>query len=213
MDTWARKTLARLRGWRFFTPVLYGTLILLALLFYGLGDGWFQAAPRDGPQAKEETLEARLEDILSTVRGAGRVRVLVTYATAGERVAATVSTLDESVSETSGGTTATRSEQSREMKQPATVSTRDASSSETSGGTTATRTEQSREMRQPATVSTEGGQSPIILVEREPEIRGVIVVAEGAADPAVRLSLQRAVQAVTGVSLSCIEVFEMNYPS
>ena len=64
-----------------------------------------------------------------------------------------------------------------------------------------------------ATVSTEGGQSPIILVEREPEIRGVIVVAEGAADPAVRLSLQRAVQAVTGVPLSCIEVFEMNYPS
>ena len=39
------------------------------------------------------------------------------------------------------------------------------------------------------------------------------VVAEGAADPSVRLSLQRAVQAVTGVSLSCIEVFEMNYPS
>ena len=103
-------------------------------------------------------------------------------ATAGERVAATVSTLDESVSETSGVNTATRSEQSREMKQP-------------------------------ATVATEGGQSPIILVEREPEIRGVIVVAEGAADPAVRLSLQRAVQAVTGVPLSCIEVFEMNYPS
>ncbi len=68
-------------------------------------------------------------------------------------------------------------------------------------------------MRQPATVATDGGQSPIILVEREPEIRGVIVVAEGAADPAVRLSLQRAVQAVTGVPLSCIEVFEMNYPS
>ena len=96
MDTWARKTLARLRGWRFFTPALYGTLILLALLFYGLGDGWFRTTPRDGPQAKEETLEARLEDILSTVRGAGRVRVLVTYATAGERVAATVSTRDAS---------------------------------------------------------------------------------------------------------------------
>ena len=162
----------RLRSWKYASWVLYGTLLLLAGFFYGLGEGWFQAAPR----------EARLEDILSTVRGAGKVRVLVTYATAGERVAATVSTLDESVSETSGVNTATRSEQSREMKQP-------------------------------ATVATEGGQSPIILVEREPEIRGVIVVAEGAADPAVRLSLQRAVQAVTGVPLSCIEVFEMNYPS
>ena len=177
-----KRAFERIRGWRWFSTVLYGTLLLLALLCYGVGDGWFRTSPRDGPTIVETTLESRLEDILSTVRGAGRVRVLITYATAGERVAATVSTTDESVSETSGGTTATRSEQSREMKQP-------------------------------ATISTEGGQSPIILVEKEPEIRGVIVVAEGAADPAVRLSLQRAVQAVTGVQLSCIEVFEMNYPS
>ena len=177
-----KAVLDRLRGWKYCSWAVYGALLLLAGLFYGLGEGWFQGAPRDGPASPETTLEARLEDILCTVRGAGKVRVLITYATAGERVAATVSTLDESVSETSGGTTATRSEQSREM-------------------------------RQPATVTTDGGQSPIILVEREPEIRGVIVVAEGAADPAVRLSLQRAVQAVTGVPLSCIEVFEMNYPS
>lgn len=156
--------------------------MLLAILFYGVGEGWFKGEPRAGPSREEETLEAKLENTLSSIRGAGRVRVLITYATAGERVAATVSTMDESVSETSGGTTATRSEQSRQM-------------------------------RQPATISTEGGQSPIILVEREPEIRGVIVVAEGAADPGARLNLQRAVQAVTGVSLSCIEVFEMNYPS
>ena len=180
--TWVKKAFARLRSWRYFSAVLYGALILLALFFYGIGDGWFRIEPRAGPAKTEATLESRLEDILSTVRGAGKVRVLVTYATAGERVAATVSTTDESVSETSGGATATRSEQSREMQQP-------------------------------ATISTEGGQSPIILVEKEPEIRGVIVVAEGAADPTVRLNLQRAVQAVTGVSLSCIEVFEMNYPS
>ena len=180
--TWIKRVFERLRGWRYFSAALYGALLLLAVLFYGVGDGWFVAAPRDGPVKAETTLESRLEDILSTVRGAGRVRVLITYSTAGERVAATVSTTDESVSETSGGATATRSEQSREMKQP-------------------------------ATISVGGGQSPIILVEKEPEIRGVLVVAEGAADPTVRLSLQRAVQAVTGVSLSCIEVFEMNYPS
>ena len=179
---WVKRTFERVRHWRGFSAAVYGALVLLAVLFYGIGDGWFRSEPRAGPSQTETTLESRLEDILSTVRGAGKVRVLITYATAGERVAATVSTLDESVSETSGGTTATRSEQSREM-------------------------------RQPATISTDSGQSPIILVEREPEIRGVIVVAEGAADPAVRLSLQRAVQAVTGVPLSCIEVFEMNYPS
>ena len=179
---WARKAVERIHGQRWFSVILYGVLLVLAVLCYGVGDGWFRTSPRDGPAAVETTLEVRLEDILSTVRGAGRVRVLITYSTAGERVAATVSTTDESVSETSGGTTATRSEQSRQMEQP-------------------------------ATISIEGGQSPIILVEKEPEIRGVLVVAEGAADPAVRLDLQRAVQAVTGVSLSCIEVFEMNYPS
>ena len=176
-DRWAR-----LSARRFFFPVLYGSLILLAVLFYGVGDGWFRPSPRAGPEQTQDDLEARLESILGTVRGAGRVRVLITYATAGERVTATVSTVDESVSETTGAASATRSEQSRET-------------------------------RQPATVTTEGGQSPIILVEKEPEIRGVLVVAEGAADPTVRLSLQRAVQAVTGVSLSCIEVFEMDYGS
>ena len=149
--TGIKKAFDRLRSRKYFSWAVYGALLLLAIFFYGLGEGWFQAAPRDGPVASEATLEERLEDILSRMRGAGRVRVPVTYATAGERVA--------------------------------------------------------------ATVATEGGQSPIILVEREPEIRGVIVVAEGAADPTVRLSLQRAVQAGTGVPLSCIEVFEMNYPS
>lgn len=178
-----RDRLERLRSWRHLTTALYGALLLLAILFYGVGDGWFRPASRAGPASAEQpTLEVRLEGILGSMRGVGRVQVLITYATAGERVAATVSTLDESVSETSGGTTTTHSQQSREV-------------------------------RQPATVSTANGQSPIILVEREPEIRGVIVVAEGAADPVVRLSLQRAVQAATGISLSCIEVFEMNNPS
>ena len=85
---WAQKTVERIRNWRYFSAALYGGLILLAVFFYGMGDGWFQAAPRDGPIKTRETLESRLEDILSSVRGAGRVRVLVTYATAGERVAA-----------------------------------------------------------------------------------------------------------------------------
>ena len=178
---WKKELLEGWKNKRVLPAALYGALLLLAVLLYGLGDGWFQSAPRAGPSATDtQSLEARLEGILTEMRGAGRVRVLITYETAGERVAATVSTLDESVSESSGGATATRSEQSRQMHQP-------------------------------ATVTTEGGQSPIILVEREPQIRGVIVVAEGAADPSVRLSLQRAVQAVTGVPLSSIEVFEMDY--
>ena len=62
---------------------------------------------------------------------------------------------------------------------------------------------------EPATIQGNGMQAPIILVEKEPTIRGVVIVAQGAADISVRLQLQRAVRAVTGISEDKIEVFEM----
>lgn len=40
-------------------------------------------------------------------------------------------------------------------------------------------------------------------------VRGVIVVAQGAADISVRLKLQAAVQAVLGVEADKVEVLEM----
>ena len=115
---WGKELLKRWKRKHALPIVLYGALLLLAVLLYGIGDGWFQGASRDGPAPSgAESLETRLEGILTEMRGAGRVRVLITYETAGERVAATVSTLDESVSESTGGASATRSEQSRQMHQ------------------------------------------------------------------------------------------------
>ena len=46
-------------------------------------------------------------------------------------------------------------------------------------------------------------------MEKMPQVRGVIVVAEGAGDISVRMKLQSAVQAVLGVEASGIEVLEM----
>ncbi len=46
-------------------------------------------------------------------------------------------------------------------------------------------------------------------MERQPTVRGVIVVAQGAADISVRMKLQSAVQAVLGVEASRVEVLEM----
>lgn len=182
----------RLRTDKKFALLLYGGAIGAALLLYFL-PGFLQAKTEEksvssqtgsevSESAAQSNLESRLEKILSEIRGAGKVSVLVTYETAGERVAATVSTVDESISQSEGANAATKSEQTRETVEP-------------------------------ATVSTGSGESPIILIEKEPEVRGVIVVAEGASDPVVRLNLQRAVQAVTGIPLSCIEVFEMDYPT
>ena len=54
-----------------------------------------------------------------------------------------------------------------------------------------------------------GGESPIILTERMPKIRGVIVIAEGAADLSVRFSLAAAVSTVLGIDENSVEVFAM----
>ena len=88
-----------------------------------------------------------------------------------------------------------------------TTNTNTSSSESRSGGDTSL-SSQVNETSQPATRSGEEGSEPIVLYEKEPEIRGVIVVAEGAADVAVRLDLQRAVCAVLDVPISAVEVFE-----
>ena len=127
-------------------------------------------------------LERRLIEVLSKIRGAGKVDVLVTYETNGEIVTATVRQTDEDVKDASG----------------------------TSGSQTSRTV---REVTEPATVETENGHAPIVLYEKEPTVRGVVVVAEGAADFSVREKLQAAVQAATGIPVSRIEVFEMSFGS
>lgn len=51
------------------------------------------------------------------------------------------------------------------------------------------------------------GKEPIILMEILPKIKGVIVVAQGANDVAVRLELLRAVQALIDIDSNKIEIF------
>ena len=59
------------------------------------------------------------------------------------------------------------------------------------------------------TVYQNGENEAVVLMERQPTVRGVIVVAQGAADISVRMKLQSAVQAVLGVEASRVEVLEM----
>lgn len=169
-----------LEGWKG-KPAVYGAVFVLLLGLYlweGRETGVQEASVN--PSIKEELgLEERLSQVLGQIRGAGQVQVLITYETGEEKVTATVSTTDESIS----------------------------------GGGEGTSSSQKRETVQPATLTTGEGQQAIVLYEKEPQIRGVLVVAEGAGDPTVRLNLQRAVMAVTGVSLNRIEVFEMGYGS
>jgi stage III sporulation protein AG len=137
------------------------------------------SSAQDGETLRsEKELEDRLQTVLSSIRGAGRVEVMITYETGPELVTAM-----------SKDTNSNKSQSVDEGKQSS--------------------TEQQTESQKPATVSGSGGTEPIVLTEKQPAVRGVIVVAEGAANIAVRMDLQLAVQTVLNVPLSSIEVFEL----
>ncbi len=169
--------------------LLYAAFGLAAVLIYLLGSGIDCRTRESEPEIRStneteravprDALELRLIEVLSKIRGAGKVDVLVTYETNGEIVTATIRQTDEDVKNASG-----------------------------TGGSETSRS--LREVTQPATVETGDGHAPIVLYEKEPVVRGVIVVAEGASDFSVRCRLQAAVQAATGIPIDRIEVFEMS---
>ncbi len=126
----------------------------------------------------ELEVEERLEAVLSSIRGAGRVEVMITYETGPEIVTAM-----------NTDTNTNRSESSDNEKESS--------------------VEQKTESQKPATVSGSNGTEPIVIKEKQPAVRGVIVVAEGADNIAVRMDLQRAVQTVLNVPSASIEVFAL----
>lgn len=135
---------------------VYALLILAAVVIFAATGGIScdrslkgQTLSSKGSSSEEE-LESRLESILSSIEGAGRVRVMLT-----------------------GGT-------------------------QQEGG------------------ASQGGTLSGLFAEATPEpkprsgVNGVIVVAEGAADPAVRIRLHEAVVTVLGLEASRVSVFSMN---
>lgn len=162
---------------------VYALLAVLGILLYTASCGGKEKAAANGGTAAaaqaavpaETAVEERLAQTLSAIRGAGKVRVMITYDTGAQIVPAMSTDVQSSTSESAaeGGTTINEN-----------------------------RTESSR----PATLQDEA----LVLTEKAPAVRGVIVIAEGAADIGVKLKLQSAVQTVLGVGLDQIEVFEMS---
>ncbi len=178
------RLLTKLRGNKRFETIVFGSVIALAVLLYALSlvgekkdaDAGGQTAVTASDDYAGET-ERRLTQVLSSIRGAGKVEVMITYETGKEIVAAMRSNTNTNASESSDGDH---------------VST----------------TTQTTESTQPATIGKNGADEPLILMEKNPTVRGVVVVAEGAADVRVKLDLLRAVQAALDIPLSRIEVFE-----
>lgn len=78
--------------------------------------------------------------------------------------------------------------------------------SESNSGSSQTISETNTESSSPASV---GGET-VVITEKLPEVRGVIIIAEGAADPAVRIKLASAAQTVLGISADKVQVYEMS---
>ena len=61
-------------------------------------------------------------------------------------------------------------------------------------------------VEEPIIVNQNGEEQPLVLMEILPVIKGVVVVAEGAKDVAVRLNLLSAVQALLGIGSDSIQI-------
>lgn len=126
-------------------------------------------------------LEDRLTEILSTIQDSGKVSVMITLKSGSEIIPAK----DESI------TDKTTDEKDVE------------------GGTRAINEKNTSD--QVVFLNDQGGTSkPLVLKEINPDIKGVIIVAEGAKDPKVKLQLTEAVQTVLDVPAYRVSVFERN---
>ena len=124
-------------------------------------------------------LEEKLENILSTIKNVGKVNVFINYSESSS----SIPLYDEST------TTSTTTE------------------GDSDGGTRNTvETENQKEV-----VFTEksGIKDPVIQKTVMPVIEGAIITAEGASDASVKTNIINAVQAVTGLTIDRVQVFEM----
>ena len=153
-------------------------IVLLVYIAASLSSKVGRSTDAEVTQTALDNAAVELAEILSSIKGAGKIRVLITYDGTGERIAAE------------------------------TVNTHTNTSVDSSGSSTRT-TETTTETRSTVIIQKNGSSEPVILKEILPEIVGIIVVSEGAADMNVRVALLRAVQAATGVKIDKIEIFEM----
>lgn len=128
----------------------------------------------------EEQLEKRLSAILSQVAGAGRVEVMVTLESRGERI----------------------------VEKDTPESRKSVEETDSSGGRRTTDEQDWGE----ETVYYEdgsGGKSPYVVKELEPNIEGVLVLAEGGDSAVVKQELLEAVQALFPIEAHKVKIMKL----
>lgn len=128
--------------------------------------------------AGDET-EVKLKSLLLQMQGVGKVDVMITYSTSRENVPAYDIKKNQSSTEEKDSEGGTRSIIQEEYD--STLAYED---------------------------SSEGGKIPVILKELEPEVKGVLVVAEGADSVEVRERICKAVTVVLDVPIHKVQVVQ-----
>ena len=128
---------------------------------------------------EEDNLEQKLEKILSTINGVGDVNVLIKYSESSTVIAMYNETSSESNTEENNGDGGSKNVKETESKKEV-VYTED-----------------------------DGKNVPITEKVVMPVIEGAIITAQGAGNSNVKSSIVSAVEAVTGLAVHKIQVFEM----
>jgi len=128
----------------------------------------------------ERALEHRLEEVLSLVDGAGRVRVLVSFAQRRETVFAVDRNINNSVTREEDAQGGTRY-QSNQQEQDNTLIITDRS----------------------------GLDRPLVVRETEPVVGGVVIIAEGGDNVLVQDALIRATSTLLGIEIHRVQVMKM----
>ena len=161
--------------------VIIAAIAFIYFSSYGAPAETGQAVPSDSTTAQTQTvdIEQRLSGVLSSIQGAGKVELMVTYESGSELVPAVNTQTQTDVEE----------------------------QDDQNGGQSTTKSENiSSEL---VTVQNDGNSEAVVLREDEPKVRGVVVIAQGAGDVTVRMQLAQAVCTVLDVDQSSVEVFVM----
>lgn len=129
--------------------------------------------------SQQDNLEDNLEDILASINGVGKVKVLIKYSESSTVVAMYNETISESTTKENDGDGGTKDVKETENKKEIVYTDED------------------------------GTNKPITEKVVMPVIEGAIVTAQGAGNANVKASIVSAVEAVTGLAIHKIQVFEM----
>jgi len=129
----------------------------------------------------EDVIEERLKEIFSKMEGVGKVEVMVTISYGKEIF------LAEDVN----------SNYSRTIEEDSQGGKREITGEDIQSKTVMQNTGS-------------GSTQPVILKEKYPEIKGVLILAEGGEDPRVKQQLTAAAETLLGVPAHKVQVFKMN---